>query len=251
MIEHVQIGPAVLYHGDCLEVLPDLGRVDAVITDPPFDAEAHAAGRRVLTRGRDLGRSRSVDPAPLPFDPLTAQARDTLAAWAARSCSGWFLSFCQAEAVERWRVALTANGAKWVRAMVWVKPDSAPQISGDRPAQGYESIATAWCGGGRMSWNGGGKRGVFTHTKHDPGRGHGGASNDHPTQKPIALMSELVHLFSNEGQTVADPFMGSGTTGVACVQLGRAFIGIERERRYFDLACERVDAALSQARLFA
>jgi DNA modification methylase len=248
MAERVEIGNATLYHGDCREIFPMLPKVDAVVTDPPFEAEAHGAGRRLLSRGQDRGRPRSVDDSPLPFDAISADLRAFAARAIADRCSGWALVFCQAEAVAQWRDALASGGAAWRRAMVWVKPDSAPQISGDRPAQGYESIAAAWCGQGRSKWSGGGRRGVFVFNKHDPGCGHGGALNQHPTQKPIALMRELVSLFSNGG-TVLDPFMGSGSTGVACAQLGRQFIGIELERQYFDIACRRIEDAQRQGSL--
>jgi adenine-specific DNA-methyltransferase len=73
----------------------------------------------------------------------------------------------------------------------------------------------------------------------------------HPTQKPVSLMMHIVKVSSRAGGVVLDPFMGSGTTGVACVNLGRKFIGIEIERKYFDIACERIEAAYSQGRLFA
>ena len=73
----------------------------------------------------------------------------------------------------------------------------------------------------------------------------------HPTQKPVALMEYLIKTYTNEGETVLDFTMGSGTTGVACANLGRKFIGIEIERKYFDIACERIEAAYAQGRLFA
>jgi site-specific DNA-methyltransferase (adenine-specific) len=246
-----RIGSATLYLGDCLDVLPALTSADAVITDPPYSAEAHGTGRRVLTAGRDQGRARSVTPDALPFPPLTEAQRDGVCRWAAESCKGWMLAFCQAEDVSGWRAAMEVAGQRWVRAMAWVKPDSAPQISGDRPAQGYESIATAWCGSGRTAWNGGGRRGVFVIPKHDQGSGHGGAVNEHPTQKPQRLMRELIALFSNDGQTICDPFMGSGTTGAAAVSMGRSFVGIEIHHPYFELACERIYNATRQERLFA
>ncbi|MDQ5960934.1 MAG: hypothetical protein QG592_2017 [Pseudomonadota bacterium] len=72
---------------------------------------------------------------------------------------------------------------------------------------------------------------------------------EHPTQKPAPLMAWCIKQ-SPDAQTVLDPFMGSGTTGVACVQLGRAFTGIERERKYFDIACERISRAQAQGALF-
>ena len=72
----------------------------------------------------------------------------------------------------------------------------------------------------------------------------------HPTQKPLRVMAWSLS-FAPDAQTVCDPFMGSGTTGVACAQMGKAFTGIERERRYFDIACERIARAQAQGRMFA
>lgn len=244
----VIIGDATLYCGDCLEILPL--QVDHVITDPPFDAEAHTQQRRALGRGAADGR-RDIENCALPFAALTIGQRSISASRIVASSNGWALIFCQAESVGLWRDAIELGDGKWRRAMVWIKPDGMPQFSGDRPGMGYESIAAAWCGSGASVWNGGGKHGVFIVPKHDSGNGHGGASNDHPTQKPSRLMRDLVGLFSNVGQTILDPFMGSGTTGVACANLGRKFIGIEIERKYFDIACERIDNAYRQARLFA
>lgn len=242
----VTIGSATLYLGDFRDVLPADLRVNAVITDPPYEAEAHGANRILGSGRRREMRSRALD-----FDAMTPDLRGLTAGKAASMCDGWFLAFCQAEAVAAWRESAEAAGMSWRRAMVWVKPDSSPQLTGDRPAQGYESIAAAWCGNGRSTWNGGGRRGVFTFGKHDAGSGHGGRKNEHPTQKPVELMNELVHLFSNRDDTVADFFMGSGSTGVACIRQGRSFVGVERDARYFELACRRIEAAHAQMRLFA
>jgi site-specific DNA-methyltransferase (adenine-specific) len=238
-----------LYLGDCREILPTLGKVDSVVTDPPFEAEAHTLQRRALGRGSEDGR-RDILAAALPFDAINEAGRNFVAEAFARVSSGWVLVFCQAEAVAAWRSALEAGGAKYRRAMVWVKPDGMPQFSGDRPGMGYESIVTCWAGNGGSKWNGGGRHGVFTIPKHDAGNGHGGASNPHPTTKPVRLMSELVALFTDKSQTILDPFMGSGTTGVAAVKLGRKFIGIEIEPKYFDIACRRIDDALRRPDLF-
>jgi len=73
---------------------------------------------------------------------------------------------------------------------------------------------------------------------------------EHPTQKPVAVIERILSLFP-DANTILDPFMGSGTTGVGCVNLGRQFIGIEIEQQYFDIACERIEAAYAQGRLFA
>lgn len=246
------IGDATLYLGDCLEVMPTLVAVDHIICDPPYEREAHDPGRRLNGRTIELRdrRKREIDVAPLDFVPMTAELRAAVSEQCRRVASGWVLVFCQAEAVSLWRDCLEAAGCKYRRPMIWVKPDSAPQLSGDRPAMGYESIVAAWAGIGRSTWNGGGRRGVFTFNKHDPGFGHGGASNDHQTRKPEALMSELVALFTSQGDTVLDCFMGSGTTGVSCAKLGRSFIGIELDARHFETACDRIRKAYSQPDIF-
>lgn len=243
------IGDATLYLGDCLDVMQSLGPVDHVISDPPFEAEAHTKQRRALGRGSADGR-RDIIEAALPFSAITSEQREQSAAWMARLSHGWILVFCQAEALTSWKLAFEAEGAKYRRAMVWIKPDGMPQFTGDRPGMGYETICASWAGHGASSWNGGGKHGVFTFPKHDSGSGHGGLANEHPTTKPQRLMAELVKLFSNADETILDPYCGSGSTGVACVNLERKFIGIERDPKYFDIACRRIDAAYKQPRLF-
>jgi site-specific DNA-methyltransferase (adenine-specific)/modification methylase len=80
-------------------------------------------------------------------------------------------------------------------------------------------------------------------------RAGGEVRYDHPTQKPVEVMKWVIELCP-KAETVLDPFMGSGTTGVACMQLGRKFIGIEREPKYFDIACKRIEQAVSQGQLF-
>ena len=136
----VVIGNATLYLGDCLQVLQTLGKVATILTDPPFEAEAHTQQRRALGRGQEHGR-RDIKAAALPFAAITHEQRMEAGRLFAAGCSGWSLVFCQAEAVGAWRASLEAGGAKWRRAMVWVKPDGMPQFSGDRPGMGYESIA--------------------------------------------------------------------------------------------------------------
>lgn len=248
--EKVEIGNVTLYRGDCLDVMPTLQRVDAVITDPPFAEDAHTLQRRMLTRGEAGGGRRKEAVRPVDFAPITDDLMAGFCAHAARLSAGWVLAFCQAEQVAAWRETMESNGVKWRRAQIWVKTDGSPQFTGDRPGVGYESIATGWVGTSRSSWNGGGRNGVYIQPKSDPGVGHGGPSNEHPTQKPQRLMGELLSLFTSRGQTVLDPFMGSGTTGVCCVQMGRGFIGIEREAKYFDIACRRIEQARAQAQLF-
>jgi site-specific DNA-methyltransferase (adenine-specific) len=233
------IGDARLFLGDCREVLPTLGKVDAVVTDPPFEKEAHTPIRRTQ-RSIRTGVHDALD-----FEAITDDLRLMLPTWAFRNCSGWLLAFCQVEAVSIWRDAMEDAGLKYKRGMAWVKPDSSPQFNGQGPAQGYECIASGWCGAGYSKWNAGGKRGVYIHNTNQPGR-HG----VHPTEKPVSLLSEIIGDFTEVGSLVLDPFMGSGTTGVACAKLGRRFIGIELDEAYFNVACRRIEKAYAQPDLF-
>jgi len=237
-----QIGDATLILGDCLDVLPALGRVDHVICDPPYEAIMHAAksssARRIRTDGR--GPLTTLD-----FDCIDS-IREPVVDVVAKISAGWALFFCAPEGVGRWADAINGSPAKYKRACVWIKPDSTPQLNGQGPAMGAELFVVAWCGEGYARWNAGGKRGVYTHLTNPPSR-HGG----HPTEKPASLMRELLGDFTNPGQTICDPFMGSGTTLVAATQLGRASIGIELDPGYFDIACKRVEEAWKQPRLFA
>lgn len=232
--------------GDCLEVMPTLGRVEHVMTDPPYEAEAHTKARRALCdstqkRGAiNTGKVRRIDqPLEVDFGAITEQERTTAASLFCGLTSRWTIAFCQIEAVAAWRTALVAGGLQWVRGGVWRKPDGAPQFTGDRPGQGFECLAIAHPKG-KKRWNGGGRHAFWQHAlDHNHG---GGGRNEHSTQKPVALMLALVADFTDASETVLDAFAGSGTTGVACLRLGRRFIGIERNPKYFDLACERLHA---------
>lgn len=228
-----------MWHGNCLDVLPILGPVSHVLTDPPFEKEAHKEGRRTQASVK-----RGVN-ADLDFIAITDDLRASVARLTVEMSQGWVMYFCQAEAVGDWRDVIEAAGGKYKRAMIWVKPDSTPQLNGQMPAPGYESMPLAWCGSGHSHWNGGGKRGVFTHFTNPSNR-----EGSHPTEKPIALMTELVQLFTNPNDLVCDPFSGSGSTGVAAVKLGRRFVGVELDQKYFDLSCRRISDALSRPDMF-
>ncbi len=236
-MEAVTIGRATLYCGDCLEL--ELPRVDHIITDPPYEARLHAAKSHEADLRKDGG------PALMAInfeciDPI----RDRVVSFGGK-CDGWFIAFCTPEGVGRWADSINASPMKYKRACAWVKPDSTPQFNGQCPAMGVEMFVAAWAGTGHSKWNAGGKRGVYTHCVNGPER-----DGRHPTEKPRKLMAELVADFTMLGQTILDPFMGSGTTGIAAVQAGRNFIGVEMNPEYFEIACERLDKAQRQADLF-
>ena len=242
----VTIGNATIYNGDCLEIMAGLPQVDHVICDPPYEEHMHAAKRGVEIFGaaKRIRTDGHANPPPVDFSSIDGM-RAPVADHISRLCAGWALIFCTPEGVAPWRDVVEASGARYKRACVWVKPDSAPQFNGQGPAMGAEMFVAAWCGSGHASWNGGGRRNIFTHPTNDRQR-----DGRHPTEKPIPLMAELLHLFTNPGQTILDPFVGSGTTGVACARMGRKFIGIELDKKYFDIACERIERAYAQGDMF-
>ena len=229
-----QIGDATLILGDCREVLPTLGRVDHVISDPPYgDADTHARHLSSITlrNGEPAGQALGFGGiSEAECVRLTEQWTEMARRWCVFTCEWKFIH------------ALDAVGAL-VRFGIWRKPDGAPQFTGDRPGTGWEAIAICHRAG-KKRWNGGGKHAVWTVAKAENATGH-------PTGKPLGLFSAFVEDFTDAGETILDPFMGSGTTGVACARLGRRFIGVEIEPRYFDIACRRIEEAYRQPRLFA
>jgi site-specific DNA-methyltransferase (adenine-specific) len=230
-----------LYNADCREVLPALGKIKHFVFDPPYEASLHASknslrGRVRVDSGPDL---RGLDFAPI--DDIRAHVIELVQ----QAAEGWVLAFCTIEGVAKWADVINASSLKYKRARIWIKPDSTPQLNGQGPAQGAECFVAAWGGRGHAKWNSGGKRGVYTHCVNGHHR-HG----EHPTEKPTSLMRELLLDFTDCNDLVCDPFMGSGTTGVACVKLGRKFIGIEIDPKYFDIACRRISDALKQPDFF-
>lgn len=224
MMPYYQDDAITLYHGDALDVLPTLDAVDHCITDPPYAEETHAGARS----------ARAVETAMLgaePWGSVTSEDLRRVFADIGQLLRRWLV------ATVDWRhmVALEKeppSGLRFVRAGIWVKPDGAPQFTGDRPATGWEAVAILHRVGGSMRWNGGGSRAVWTENR---------AQNvAHPCEKPQALIRRWVALFTDPGETILDPFLGSGTTARACKDLGRRCIGIELNEKYLEIAARRM-----------
>jgi len=216
------IGDATLYLGDCLEILPTLGKVDAVVTDPPYGMRWNVDGSRFSGGEDKFGRKRTNQAgkcwdAPIYGDDVEFEP------------SPW-LAFDQ--------VILFGSNHYSMRlpvgtTLVWIKR--------------YDPAFGTFLSDAEIAWEKGG-HGVYCFRDVS---GNGAGANYpklHPTQKTIGVMSWCVQRTTG---SILDPFMGSGTTGVACANLGRKFIGIEIEPKYFDIACERIAAAYAQGRLFA
>ena len=233
-----------LWHGRCEDVLPALEQVDHIITDPPYSEHVHGNARSsrmqsASDRGGRYGADtrRNVD---LGFDHLTSELRAACGEQFARLARRWVLVFSDIESGHLWRDDLTANGLDYVRTGIWHKVGCTPQFSGDRPATAAETI-TICHPKGRKRWNGGGGH-AFWSVPIVLERGR----NDerlHSTQKPESLMRALVEQFTDEGETILDPFAGSGTTAMAAKYLGRRAVLIEEDEARAEVCAKRLERA--------
>jgi len=223
-IEKVQIGDATLYCADCREVLPTLDACDATITDPPY--------------GVDLGSTKGSGGAHGLQLQAYASYADTYENYVT-------------QVVPALTQAMQLTG----RAAVFIGPHIHELPKFDALGGVYCSAAT-----GRHQWGFKNFLPVLLYgTYPDLHKGaqyptvlasnETAEKNGHPVPKPVGWMRWLVALTTRRGETVLDPFMGSGTTGVAAVQQGRKFVGIECEPKYFEIACERIERAYAQGQL--
>ena len=210
------IGDCTLYLGDCREVLPTLGKVDAVVTDPPYgicEAAGKAKSRKGIVPTRDYG-DLDWDNEPIAGDVMA-----------------------MVRTAGRWQIIFGGNYYDCPPASCWLVWD---KVNGDND---FADCELAWTNLPKavrrikFMWNG-------------MLRANGEARGDHPTQKPVGVMEWCIGHLPAETRTILDPFMGSGTTGVACVKRGKSFIGIEREPSYFDMACRRIEEAYKQPDMF-
>jgi DNA modification methylase len=217
--ENVVIGNAELWHGDCREVLPTLPRVAAVITDPPYgilNLAGEGSTTAVRTSPRQMGsgtlKNRILNTSAVEWDV----APETEVFDALRAGSAWQIVWGG-----NYFALPPARGV-----LVWDK---------EQPWENFSQVEIAWTNLNRPA-------AIFRESAT-----RGTPDKVHPTQKPLSLMRWCVAMV--DAATILDPFMGSGTTGVACAEMGRAFVGIERDRKYFDLACERISRAQAQGQL--
>jgi DNA modification methylase len=201
------ISDATLYLGDCMDILPTLPKVDAVITDPPFG----------------IGN----------FVQVGGNVRGELVTWNESGPSDEFFVLIKEKSTYRivWG-ANYFNCFEGAGGLIWVKNQPMPNMSK------AEMASTSW---GKkvelinLTWTN------YVNIKE----------SDHPCERPVLLYKWCIEQVPKHPNTILDPFMGSGTTGVAAIQLGRKFIGIEREPKYFDIACQRIEQAVAQGQLFA
>jgi len=240
-----------VYLGDCREVLPTIGKVDAVVTDPPF------------------GTTQCAWDVVLPFDEMWS-----VLDYVRGKNTPIVLFGCEPFS----SLLRTSNLKQFKYDWVWDKPKGTGFLNAKKqPLRGHEMVSV-FCDGVCPYYpqkTVGHERKQTFRAKHLQTDVYGEMSGDyyydsteryprsvitfssdtqnsseHPTQKPVALMEYIISTYSREGETAIDFTMGSGTTGVACVKLGRKFIGIEIEPKYFDIACKRISEALKQPDFF-
>ena len=214
MAEKVVIGNAELWHGDCREIIPLLPKHDLLLTDPPF-----GMGNFVQTTGNLGGRGDGVGKAVEWNDAPPDAALFAMLRGMSKHRVIWGANFFN---------SFEPDGG----AIIWLKRQKMPNFSKADIAscthfKKTETVEIPWTN--------------FTVT-HE-------AETDHPCERPVRLY-EWCLSYMPHAPTVLDPFMGSGSTGVAASRMGRAYTGIERERRYFDACCERISRAQAQGCMF-
>lgn len=208
----VTIGNARLILGDCMDILPTLPKVDAVITDPPYGIGADTHAGKIENGWKQYGQGGwdKSRPEKATFDLFIGKGK-TVIVWGGNYFTDWL-------------------------------PPSMQWLSWDKGQDGFSlaDFELAWTNQNKAARRINYPRALALKDV-----------KQHPTQKPLAVMRWCIEQCKPEPQTILDPFMGSGTTGVAAIQLGRKFIGIEREPKYFDIACKRIEQAVAQGQLFA
>jgi site-specific DNA-methyltransferase (adenine-specific)/modification methylase len=225
-LKSVTIGNTVtLYLGDCREILPIIGRVDVLVTDPPYGLELGSStdkrgGRHTLAKDGYASYDDTLENFKTIIVPAITTSLD-----------------------------LASRGAVFSNHNLHELPKPAaiggvylPAAQG-RHCWGFNSFSPVAFYGVAPGLNNGSRPSAIASTA-------AAEENGHPCPKPIGWMRWLVGHASADGEIVLDPFMGSGTTGVACVSLGRRFVGIEIDPHYFDIACRRIDDAAKQRDLF-
>ena len=249
----VIIGNATLYNGDCLEVMRGIAdeTIDMVWTDPPY-GHSNADGDFLSARA-DIMRDGRANPAK----PIANDDADSMrfvvsgmldeAARVLRSDCCCCCCCCCGGGGPRPTFAWLAQrmderGMAFFHSVIWDKLN--PGV-GWRYRRQHEMVMVSHRKGGKLAWSGelDAMPNIYSESKPRDDR--------HPNVKPVGLVTRFIKAHTTQGQVVLDPFMGSGTTGVAAVQMGRKFIGIELDPKYFDIACRRIEDAQRMTDMFA
>jgi len=211
VVEKVQIKDCVMYLGCCEEILPDLGIVSAIVTDPPYGIgmDGGNVGYKGFNNFEKLDWDKATPPSET-FQLLLRSSKHQII-W-----GGNYFPLPPSRCFLIWDKGAGFKGRSYAECeMAWASFDANARI-----------------------------------ISHDPLAKGDYKGKLHPTQKPEAVIRWCINWLPDGCHTFLDPYMGSGTTGVACVKMGRKFIGIEREPKYFEIACKRISDAYDQPDLF-
>lgn len=231
-----KIGAATLYLGDCREIMPTLGTVNAVITDPPYSGRLHTHFEHgVSVPNRDGAAREGLGYASLSLEDVCALAQ----AFNAISL-GWVVWMTDSDLAKAVRDEMESLGRTSFPPLPFFHPGRSVRLSGDGPSSWTDWIVVARTKA-QSKW--GTLPGGYV-------AGPGWNDKERMGGKPTLLMDNLVRDYSRPGDIVLDTHMGSGTTGVSCVKAGRSFIGCEIEEAAFEVACERIYQAQRQGSIF-
>jgi site-specific DNA-methyltransferase (adenine-specific) len=228
-----------LYHASCMELMATMAArsVGCTITDPPFAGRTHDGARSNPRRGEG---KRNGGVAPIDFAPISPEWLDAAVAEVGRVSRRWVVATMDLD-----HAARTFNdppaGLRGIRVGVWLKTNPTPQITGDRPAQGWEAISICHVDEGRSWWNGGGRPATYIGPNVD--------SACYPTQKPEWLIARFIADFCDPGESIFDPFAGGGTTLVCAWKAGHPVIGCDIREEACEVAARRLERVMSQGRL--
>jgi site-specific DNA-methyltransferase (adenine-specific) len=230
-------GGVTIYHGACVDVLATMAArsVGLFILDPPYTEGTHDK-MRSNRGGSGVGGVNNID-----FGYITDQQLADAFAGIGRVAARWVIGTVAYQHCARLEDE-PPPGLKFIRCGIWTKVSPTPQMTGDRPGVGWESVAILHADAkGRMRWNGGGRAGVWHHRAEMRG--------EYPTQKPEPLIMDFLADFGEPDDLVCDPFCGSGTTLLCAWKRGHKAIGCDIREAACEIAAKRIEAEMRQGRM--
>ena len=234
----VTIGAATQYCGDALEIMPQLQPVDLVLTDPPYLVSKGGFASNLQLEGgfggwmKDYGNQGDIVDCGLSFDDWLPLAFNALG----ERAQAYFMT--NGRNLKDMQTAAERAGFRLHTVLVWDKRTALP----NKYYQNVTEFALFMFKGKAFTIADPASKNLVSIFQRD--------ESNHPTEKPVELMSFWLRNSSKFGDLVCDPFMGSGTTGVAAIRAGRSFIGIEKDPAHFATACKRIEDAQRQSDLF-
>lgn len=234
-VEHLAEG-VTLYLGDCREILPTLGSVDHIITDPPYSDRTHKGHDGGSVASRDGSKRQALN-----YGALSEAQAAEFGEIFGRASTGWVVWMTDHTLAPVIQQSLRGSGRYVFAPLPFFQPGRSVRLTGDGPCSWTDWIICARTSA-QLKW--GTLPGGYVASE-------GWADKERMGGKPTRLMSLLIEHYSRPGDLVCDPMMGAGTTGISAVREGRAFCGIEIDEPTFDKACRRIADELRRPRMFA